>query len=59
MANAGCTTEWNDEHCIFRQVTEAALEIEGQAFQEMMESADAMEGIQAFFEKREPRFTHR
>ena len=41
------------------QVTEEALEIEGQAFHEMMESADAMEGIQAFFEKRQPHFTHR
>ena len=41
------------------QVTEDALEVEGQAFHEMMESADAMEGIQAFFEKRKPSFTHR
>jgi len=41
------------------QVTEEALEVEGQAFHEMMESSDAMEGIQAFFEKRKPIFTHR
>lgn len=41
------------------RVTEAGLEVEGKAFEEMMESADAMEGVQAFFEKREPHFTHR
>ena len=41
------------------RVTEEALEIEAQAFHEMMESADSMEGIQAFFEKRKPKFTHR
>lgn len=40
-------------------VTEEGLEVEGQAFLEMMESEDAMEGIQAFFEKRAPRFKHR
>jgi enoyl-CoA hydratase len=40
------------------RVTEAGLEVEGKAFEEMMESADAMEGVQAFFEKREPHFTH-
>jgi enoyl-CoA hydratase len=41
------------------RVTEGGLEVEGKAFEEMMESADAMEGVEAFFEKREPRFTHR
>jgi enoyl-CoA hydratase len=40
-------------------ITDEGLEVEGKAFNEMMESADALEGIQAFFEKRSPLFTHR
>jgi enoyl-CoA hydratase len=40
-------------------VTEGGLEVEEKAFHEMMESEDAMEGIQAFFEKRAPHFKHR
>lgn len=38
---------------------EEALELEAERFGQVFETEDVQEGIQAFFEKREPRFRHR
>ena len=40
-------------------VTEAGLAVEAQAVNEAMASEDAKEGVIAFLQKREPKFTHR
>jgi enoyl-CoA hydratase len=40
-------------------VSDEGLAVEGQAFVEVLASADAMEGAMAFLEKRKPKFVHR